>query len=199
MHANDGLAGVMSHNFESNSKFPDVPILRDTIIFILAIDCMLCQNLLFLLRTVEPLAFPMAHLQETVRHNSNSFVSHVYGAPLGDLNACIKIQGLSQNRTCTGRVSSDINMTKTIGDFGTATAHFSWSHGHVDRGNVFGKATWVLTQAADGSNLPQELFPRASFILRIRNSYFGRRAKKFVFTLDDIKENPHDHVRLQGE
>ena len=136
-----------------------------------------------LLCAVEPIAIPMVQeADENETQTSTSFTSHVYGMPLGKMYACIKVKGFSKRRDCTQDFMPADDVTVAIGDFDNSTAYFTWSYGHTDRGNLFGKATWTLS--GDSS---EEHFQLASFTLRILNPYNGGKPKKFVFKTKNVQ------------
>ena len=130
-----------------------------------------------MLHAVEPLAIPMVEeVGEPVTQGNISFTAHVYGRPLGMIRACIRLDVFRAKRKCVLFSGPDDIVNTHMGTLGSSGVYFSWSYGHRDRGNRFGKATWTVS-----GHLSRELFPLANFILRVHNFYTGNRVKKFVF------------------
>ena len=126
---------------------------------------------------VEPLAIPMAEeVGESNTRTNVSFTAHVYGAPLGSIRACIRGNGPFSSKLCAPKFNPAEDVSTLMGTFDNVAAYFTWSNGHMDRGNLFGKATWTFS--GDSSH---EHFQKADFVLRIENHYNDRQMRTFVF------------------
>ena len=152
------------------------------------------------LHAVELLAIPMVEeVGEPVTQGNISFTARVYGLPLKKIRACINIDGVRRKGKCVPRFGPADIVNTDMGTFNSSRVYFTWSYGHMDRGNLFGKATWTVS-----GHSSHKLFPLAKFILRVRN---GKRVKKFVFNSEGrdqarfcrcIKDYSSDLGELRG-
>ena len=125
---------------------------------------------------------------------NESYIFHVYGAPLTWLNACLKSKGWGG--WCSGRKEAMQNFTTSVLKNESIEVMLSWTHGHVERGNVFGKVIWSIS--LDESQDLLESLPNVSCQIKIYDS-FARDGTDFMMHLHDVLSANKEDYHLPSE
>ena len=149
----------------------------------------------FMIVAAELEVFPYDRTIET--HNGKRkelYIFHVYGAPLTWLNLCLKSVG--RKKWCSGRKKAMKNFTTSVLKTESVEAMLSWTHGHVERGNFFGKVIWSIS--LDESQDLLKSLPNVSCQIKIYDS-FTRDRKDFVMRLHDVLSANKEDYHLPSE